>query len=259
MRNVLYYHAYLTDDYGAWANIFMEQMKQLEDSGLKDNLDNAVVSCITKDDLRWLSFRSMFNHYFPNCTIYGFMDNNPDDNHMLQNLNTDKSMTENLLLHNMWKDSFDGDFNILYLHTKGVTAQKKHLEVGDVDTYIKYYYWRNYMQWGTIEKWRECVEALKSYDTAGASYKTEPSPHYMGNFWWSKSQHIRTLPNPVNKDWFEDIKRNSKNEWMKTAPNRFRDEMWVCSSPNTLSFNIYDEPISPLHKPIKRETYGINL
>lgn len=259
-KNTLYYHAYLTDDYGSWATIFMEQMKLLEDSGLKDNLENAHFTCITSNrDIRWKIFNDLRLKYFPKSEFFPYLSPNENDAHMLQQLNTDSSMTENIILHKMWKNAQSTDENVLYLHTKGVTAQKKHLEIGDVDTYVKYYYWRNYMQWGVVEKWQDCVEALKTYDTAGTEYLREPSPHYMGNFWWSKSEHIRKLPDPADKEWFEEIKRNTNHSWLKTAANRFRDEMWICSDPNTKSYNVFNVEISPLEQPIKRKSYEINL
>lgn len=257
MKNALYYHIYLTDDYGSWANIFMDQMKIIEDVGLKNNLHDITFSCITKNDRRWPVFQSMARHYFPDCKLHGFLDSNENDNQMLVNLNSDKVLSENLLLQLMYRDcvSCTEDFNILYLHTKGVTAQKKHLEVGDVDTYIKYYYWRNYLQWGVLKKWKECVGALDSHDTSGASYTVNPSPHYSGNFWWSKSSHIKELPNPAEIKWFDDIRRDTTDQWLKTAGNRFRDEMWVCSKPNTKSYNVYTAPVHPMEKIIMENSY----
>ena len=52
MKNVLYYHLYLTDDYGTWSSIFMEHMKLLEDHKVLDALDKIDFTVITQNDKR---------------------------------------------------------------------------------------------------------------------------------------------------------------------------------------------------------------
>lgn len=79
--------------------------------------------------------------------------------------------------------------NILYLHTKGVSYDKKidngsHKNIDD---------WRNMMLYFLIERGTQCHQLLEKYDTVGCNYLTNPDHHYSGNFWWAKSDFIRTL------------------------------------------------------------------
>jgi hypothetical protein len=93
------------------------------------------------------------------------------------------------------------------------------------------------MNWGVIGNWKTCVDSLNSHDTAGIDYRNNP-PHYKGNFWWTKSSHVRTLQHPENDHWWNELKQNSQDPWIRNVSNRFRSEFWVCSRPNTKSFNI---------------------
>jgi hypothetical protein len=101
-------------------------------------------------------------------------------------------------------------YYICYIHLKGLLRWGDP-NVGD---------WRDFMNWATIEQWRDNVEALdEGAQVVGTNYNTEPWPHFAGNFWWSKSDYIATLdplfhpedrlnraftqfkPHPTNPHW----------------------------------------------------------
>ena len=94
---------------------------------------------------------------------------------------------------------------ILYIHTKGVSTPENAC-IND---------WRDYMLYFTVEKWKDCIETLESYDTCGVDLRTEPSLHYSGNFWWANTNHIALLP-----EFFE---------MPLILSERHKGEFWVCS------------------------------
>jgi len=143
--------------------------------------------------------------------------------------------------------NFESNKKILYTHTKGTSH----------DQYIvrrRMMAWSRYMDLNCIYKWKECVEALNNFDTAGGhftggqeeySQQTEDQfhfvndvsldgkyfknkgaymvsiPHYSGNYWWANSNHLKRLPEltPENLSYFN------------------RGEFWVCYPRDTKSYN----------------------
>lgn len=97
---------------------------------------------------------------------------------------------------------------VLYLHTKGVSygAAKyenikqfwAHLGVPDLETLQKNIVeWRRYMEHYVIGRREKCWKELEGgKDLAGVSYQNDP-PHFMGNFWWARSDYIRKLSPPM--------------------------------------------------------------
>jgi hypothetical protein len=60
---------------------------------------------------------------------------------------------------------------------------------------------RKYMGYFVIEKMKDCMDAvMSSYDAAGVDWHEDPNLHFSGNFWWSNTEYIRSLPqiNPPN-------------------------------------------------------------
>jgi hypothetical protein len=57
--------------------------------------------------------------------------------------------------------------------------------------------WRRYMSYFIAERFDICLEALqtKGYLTCGVLKSNE---EFSGNFWWSKSSHIKKLPKIVD-------------------------------------------------------------
>ena len=215
MKKVLYYHIFL-NDYGTWSHIFMEQFKLLEDVGLLHQFDEVKVSVITNDEDKLKSFVRLIST-FRKVELDVYM-NSPD--------------AENVMSQRMWRDSQNEDYQMLYLHSKGITATDNHLKNGDAQVFKNYYYWRHFLNWGVIEKWKDCVLALSSHDLAGVNYFDKPSMHFSGNFWWGNSSYVRTLPDPSTIEWWRELQQNSDDSWLRTAHDRFRDEMWVCSKPD---------------------------
>lgn len=110
-------------------------------------------------------------------------------------------------LRAVWDRSKDED-QILYIHTKGVSNPGW----GGYDT------WREYMTWGCIERWKDCLKELETHDTCGVllldkckkwARKCGANKFYAGNFWWARGDYIRKLAMP------------------ECSPNRWLAEGWI--------------------------------
>ena len=130
---------------------------------------------------------------------------------------------ERFTLNKMYQDSLKEDFYCLYMHTKGVS--KRHQKSGKSFLMIKE--WTECMLYFNLNFHEFCIEYLKYFDAIGillgmggkinhdinidkfnlpniinnikVKNKTQifsknignPPLHYSGNFWWSKSEHIK--------------------------------------------------------------------
>lgn len=121
-------------------------------------------------------------------------------------------------MHNQAKQS-EENFYICYIHLKGLLRWGDP-NVGD---------WRDFMNWGAIEKWQDNVAALADHDCSGTNWNTEPWPHFSGNFWWARSDYVKkldTLIHPEDKlaRGFTQFKQHPTNpHW------RFDNEAWIGS------------------------------
>ena len=86
-----------------------------------------------------------------------------------------------------------------YIHTKGASRPNEK----------NVYYWRKYMEYFVVEKYRDCVAALDEYEACGTDWlpsdkerfakgwgisKKKPVPNiFAGNFWWARSDYIRKI------------------------------------------------------------------
>lgn len=127
---------------------------------------------------------------------------------------------ERLTLHNIYDRSLHEDFYFLYLHTKGVTHST--LDQGII-------IWRNKMSFFLLHYMTLALHQLEhdKADVIGIDFLREIprrySTHFSGNFWWSKSSHIRKLHVPIAGDYL--------------AP-----EMWICSIRDGKYTSLYQTP-----------------
>lgn len=242
MNKTLFYHVYLNDDVVAWTDIVLDQMSRIENSGLLDD-DNVKfnIVAITQNDTRMSMFLDLMSTYSNTARVEFVQNPFKNDYDMVNNLNSNHAITEKYTLQKIYEYAKTSDDYICYFHTKGSTVPIRHLIRGDVLSYRKYTLWRQYLDWGVLENWKYCIDALETHDIAGVNYKDLPSAHYSGNYWWTTSKHIRNLMSPSGKEWeawWEDFKRNTSDIGLKTAADRFKDEQWACSKPNTKSYSI---------------------
>lgn len=262
MKKIGYYHVYLTENESTWLSMLSEQYKVMEDAGLFDALDEFHLVCVGKDIEQFDKALYFTGLYYPHTVQYRF-DSTVEDSNLIDTIKTESTslITENItmrLIYDKVKSS-DEEAYILYLHTKGITSTLRHFQNSyeEINLYRTYQYWRHYLNYGVLEKWEECVRALTfGHDVAGINYQTWPHPHYSGNFWWAKSSHIASLPDPGTYDWWEEVKANALDPWLKQADNRYADEQWPCSKKDGRYYNVEKGIPNPANVYTPRKVYA---
>lgn len=120
-------------------------------------------------------------------------------------------------------------FNILYIHTKGITQHNTIREVPVAE-------WRRMMEYFLIDNWKECISKLdEGYDCCGINYqnhaaniknKTTLIKIFNGNFFWVQSEYVKTLDSSI---LFE---------------HRYSAENWILSNENHKSYSFLNVPPS---------------
>lgn len=106
----------------------------------------------------------------------------------------------------------DDNIKILYCNGLGVTNDSEFKKS-----------WRGYLTYFNINKHKECIEALDNHDTCGVDWRTDPVPHYSGNFWWANSKYLKTLPK---------IQTLNKSDSPKVLTLRHNAEMYIGMNSN---------------------------
>ena len=70
----------------------------------------------------------------------------------------------------------EGPAHVYYCHTKGAWRDRPSVHA-----------WRRYMQHFVIDRHADCIAALAEHDLCGVDWRTDPWPHFSGNFWWACS------------------------------------------------------------------------
>lgn len=167
----IFYHV---GQIGQWKRLYQEQIHTLCFSGLYKACDH---------------FHVGINGNEPLPDVLPKMKLTINNNHFLES-DTLKSMWEFAVAND--------DFNILYIHTKGLSRDDYEYNV---------HAWRLYLEYFTIHRWSDCVLKLDKYDCVGTEWAVITSlvdpqtqqpqrnynPHYSGNFWWATSKYIKTL------------------------------------------------------------------
>ena len=153
------------------------------------------------------------------CVILGDYDNSitePKMNIIFQS--PDIHLREQVTINLLYNDCINckEEFQILYLHSKGV----KHLN----SKFQKNVYdWVEYLCYFNIYNFKLCLNELNTCDAIGVNLQLDidnNTPlHYSGNFWWSKSSHIRNLTLIDNNYW------NSPEFWV-TSINGIYNSLW---------------------------------
>ncbi len=160
---------------------------------------------------------------------------NEYDNIILQNVSNNKMDYELPTLQYIYEFSNENpDCNVLYLHTKNI-GKELNLCIEDQIEYMIHF---------LITKGEECIDKLQKYNTLGVDLRKEPTLHYSGNFWWSKTNYIKELPEP-NK--FNDLSKypNPLNSL------RHNQEFWICYNKNN-HYSLWDCGINCYERHLNR-------
>lgn len=193
-----------------WEIVFKRQLDKLQSSGLLEECESV--------------------HFCVNGKVDIFKDI-PKINkkiHLIP-VNTSFELWEYPTLNYLHCLSKKENFKTLYIHFKGLT-HRNNKNVID---------WYNFLEWSTIERWQDSVKILDNYDAVGPNWDLTPWPHFSGNFWWARSEYIRTLVelwHPI-----ETINKfRTRNCFQFTNMNhwRFDFEAWIGSgNPNAFEIS----------------------
>jgi hypothetical protein len=111
------------------------------------------------------------------------------------NFTTKYNDYERPCLHKMLEWSQTNKSNILYIHTKGVSRPKNH----------HVWLWRKMLEKKLVFQYEDCIKKLIDNDIVSINlinggFKNQKisnedhCAHFSGNFWWSKTDYIKTLP-----------------------------------------------------------------
>lgn len=203
----VFYHIFANNN---WREIFDEQISALKKSGLYDVIDELYVSviCQNENELKYIST------HIGNKGKIIYSGSDPKAYEFPALLELKKVADE--------KKCF-----VMYFHTKGSSNS---------DETVKWYYpritslsklrvcsrlWRKFMEHFVLTQWETAIAVLYDYDTYGCYLRTQkPYTFYAGNFWWARSEYIKTL----------------KSFTPKELEYRYTAETWLLSG----NGNIYD-------------------
>jgi len=175
----VFYHLYIPpgDDCFTFPLILDEQLGLIERSLLGKHAK--IKMCITMPKNQWLPLMcrnyvhlvtEYISGHFPNVEIIDIRDV------------SEPNLYEGQTLYALWRYSHLYEGNYLYLHSKGIS----HRNIASTHD------WRKCMQYFLVGKWETCLAYLKSHDVVATK------SHWLGNFWWATSDHLRRLPDPLS-------------------------------------------------------------
>jgi hypothetical protein len=225
MKNYGVYHIFCSNN---WKDVVLEQIDTLKNSDLMNFIDKLFITIIYKNDEDISFIEKTLSNY--NYEIHYKTKNNEFEFPAL-------SCVKNLAKKE--------NCNIFYFHTKGVSITKENMKFYHNSTDINHLLncvddWRNYMSYFVIERYKTCLETLKTYDACGVNLSHNPSKHFSGNFWWSKSEYINKLP---------EIDTVNKN-------HRWNAEFWIGSANGNL--HSFHNNSAGYQQRVPKETYIYN-
>jgi len=108
---------------------------------------------------------------------------------------SNKSLYEKFTLHTMRNDAERETFNAFYMHSKGFRTGIKKSKP-----------WVEEMLLNCWKDFNFIMQQLKIYDTIGTRLKFidgKIGSHYSGNFWWSKSEYLKTRTDNVGERYYD--------------------------------------------------------
>jgi len=202
-----FYHICLIND---WSEVVNEQINKLIDSGLYEKSDAIYIGALgSSEEVK--NLKDIMQEY-PKF-IVEYTSPNVEE-YELPTIN---------IIHQKSKQE---DFYCYYIHAKGVSITEKNMgwyhrstDFIHLKNCVKD--WREYMEYFIIDNHVESLKIIEDFDCCGVNLTTSPSLHFSGNFWWSKSSHLKNLKNTINGD-------------------RWTAEMWVCSHPKTKAYGLHE-------------------
>jgi hypothetical protein len=122
------------------------------------------------------------------------------------------NLFEGQTLTALYQACWEKDIDVLYIHSKGVSSSSASVAA-----------WREILNHFCIAEWTQCVKLLETCDVVGVKDLVSCPITMSGNFWWSKSSHVRKLPPPLQAEYYyEEIVPG-------TGSYRYAFERWIMS------------------------------
>ena len=122
----------------------------------------------------------------------------------------DLSLYERPALVHLHQSSEIDEFCAFYFHSKGIRSKNIEYRENISD-------WVDMMCYFLIDKHQKCLELLTRFEAVGVNFidsvgdaflkkvatghTSENSRHFSGNFWWTRSDYIRSLPSIIGQGY----------------------------------------------------------
>ena len=160
MKTIIYMHICGINN---WQEIVKNLFDRIRSSGLYDKIDELRYGFLGEYD-------SLKDEIFKDPKFQNVL------------WSSDIHLYESVTLNKMWYAAKEEEFNVLYLHSKGVSYNGKEQRIID---------WVEYLTYFNIDKHEVCIDNLNNgADVVGVNIRNHIMFHYSGNFWWSKSAYI---------------------------------------------------------------------
>jgi len=203
MKNVIFLHVATI---GSYQEILMEFFESFEKYNIYDNIDNIFINIAGNGEI-----------VIPNKKEI-----------VIQKTRSKLTDFEFSTLNILRNYCFKNDVNVLYMHTKGASTPYN----------ICINEWRQYMLFFNIKEHLEIIQQLNYYDACGVDFVDDPVKHFSGNFWWSKSSHIKTLLIPESLP--------------EIISHRHKCEFWICSNKHGKYKSLYNSDINVYQRHLTR-------
>lgn len=222
-RPAVFYHYAIKDDLRGcfWSYWLDEQLGLMEASGISKHAD--VYMTITmpmwwKEDARGI--RITRNKTHDTCTFvekvveyiaYKFPWINILE---IKDINEKPNLYEGVTLRQMWTYSKENpDRAVGYVHAKGIFSVSPQVKL-----------WRELLNEIHIKQWRQRVYDLRGYDVvamADVTVNIEQPSHVSGNFFWTTTNYVASLPMPlyIDLNGMETIRYEYEKWIMTNTPN----------------------------------------
>jgi len=212
---IVYYHIWSPPDTDIWKIVVDEQIKRLYSSGIPEI---ATIKCSIHGVQA-----SRIKHF---VSLYDWID-------IIECIDSDSNgLSEGITLKYLYQDCINEHAdNVMFFHNKGMSTYCGN-RIEYSDRYIRAVNsWRHLMEWGCIDKWKESLDKLDTYQVTGVLRCLHPWIHLSGNFWWARADYITTLPDPTKLE----------HDKLFGLIERVKFERWVGRKEPTI-FSFYDPP-----------------
>lgn len=175
MNNNIFWHICELNN---WKDIVLDQFETIQNSGLINNIQNIYITFLgqKQENINWLL--------------------NKNNKLILYKYSSSLYLYEKICLDSLFDWSLNNTSNVLYIHAKGVTHPNNQ----------NVWNWRKMMEHFLINQYDKCLIKLnnENCDAVGCVLTNHGTDrriknethnyHFSGNFWWSNTKYIKTLP-----------------------------------------------------------------